>query len=105
MADTGAGRRFAGALRIPGEGGSGLHVVVDVEGGCLSIRAGDEVLGTWSLDDVMVRSEDNGFHLKVEGEEVILATEDDGRFALSIGLKSASPRVRRLMGAALRAGS
>ena len=76
-----------------------LDVVIDLENERMLIRSRSMVLGEWSLKDVGVHSENDGFHLRIEGEKVILTTQDDAGFATEIGLRSASPRLRRLMAA------
>ncbi len=91
--------RFEGSLKMQGEDGSGLDVVIDLENERMLIRTKHTVLGEWSLDDVGVHSENDGFHMRIEGEQVILSTKDDAGFATEIGLRSASPRLRRMMGA------
>ncbi len=83
---------------------SPLDVVIDLENERMLIRTQSTggVLGEWSLKDVGVHSENDGFHLRIEGEKVILTTQDDAGFATEIGLRSASPRLRRLMAARRR---
>lgn len=99
-------QEFIGLLRLPDERpGSGLSVRVDVDEERLVLYAGEERLGEWRLDDIGVHADDEGFHLRLEGEDVALTTNDDGSFALALGLAAASPRLRRLMGAALRGES
>lgn len=93
--------RYEGSLRIPGEAGSPLQVVLNLEAEALEIHGPGGVIGSWPLSEVAVRGEEDGFRLFIEGEEVILTTEDDGAFALEIGLHAAPPRLRRKMGAAL----
>ena len=95
---------FKGSLRLPeDEPGRGVHVEIDLDNEQLTIRTeGGMEIGTWPLSEVGVHAEDDGFHLRMEGEYVVLQTEDDGRFALALGLAAGSPRLRRLMGAALR---
>jgi hypothetical protein len=91
--------RFRGLLRLVGD--SPLQVVVDVEGETLELRSAGGSLGTWALADIGIRGEDDGFHLRIEGEEFVLATDDDPGFARHIGLQSASPIMRRRIGAAM----
>lgn len=93
--------RFQGSLRLRDEDGPGLSVVIDLEGETLSIRSGESVIGTWPLSDVGIRGEDDGFHLRVDGEEVVVTTDDETGFALAVGLRSASPRMRRRIAAHL----
>jgi hypothetical protein len=92
--------RYEGSLKMQGEAGLGLDVVIDLEHERMLIRTRDSVIGEWSLKDVGVHSEYDGFHLRIEGEQVVLSTKDDAGFATEIGLRAASPRLRRMMGAA-----
>ncbi len=99
--------RFKGWLRLPEDDpAQAVHVEIDLDEERIAIRsdAGVEI-GSWPLADVGVHAEDDGFRLRIEGEHVVLTTEDDGRFALALGMAAGSPRLRRLMGAALRSGS
>ncbi len=99
--------RFKGWLRLPDDDpAQAVHVEIDLDDERITIRseAGVEI-GSWSLDEVGVHAEDDGFRLRVEGEHIVLVTEDDGRFALALGMAAGSPRLRRLMGAALRSGT
>lgn len=82
-----------------GDDDSPLDVVIDLENERMLIRTRTMVLGEWSLNDVGVHSQNDGFHLRIEGEQVVLRTTDDAGFATEIGLRAASPRLRRLMGA------
>ena len=89
---------FEGLLKIAGTSDE-IGVEIDLENERMLMKSGDTVLGEWGLHDVGVRSERDGFHLRIEGEQVILTTTDDAGFALEIGLRSASPRLRRMMAA------
>ncbi|MFP5332283.1 MAG: hypothetical protein ACLGHX_08000 [Acidimicrobiia bacterium] len=76
-----------------------LQVLVDLTEERMILHTGSEVLGDWSLDELLIRGEDDGFHIRVEGEEAVVHTNDDPGMALELGLRSASPRLRRLMAA------
>jgi hypothetical protein len=53
-------------------------------------------LGTWPLSGMGISARVDGFHLKVEGEELVLSTNDDVAFALAVGIRSTtSPRLSR----------
>ena len=47
----------------------------------------------------------DGFHMRAEGEEIILDVTDDARFALDLGLRNAPPLLRHRMSALLRTDS
>lgn len=83
------------------EPGPGVRVVIDLNDEQVLIKSAGGVLGRWPLDDIGIRGDDDGFHLRIEGEQAVFMSDDDVGFAVAIGLNSASPRLRRRMGAAL----
>lgn len=89
--------KFDATLKLPGETGPGLTVSVLLESGTVAIRTGSVDLGTWASDEVVVHAEPDGIHLRAEGEEVILHTEDDALFAVELGLRHGPPLLRRRM--------
>lgn len=93
---------FVGRLSLLDAQRTQIKVVVDLDAERLVITAGNEILGSWPLSQVGVRGEDDGFHLRIEGEEVVLSTDDDPTFARLIGLHSASPIMRRRISGSLR---
>ncbi|MDH4119607.1 MAG: hypothetical protein OEX04_12750 [Acidimicrobiia bacterium] len=92
---------FNGKLLLQDMAGTKVKVHIDLDAERLLIKVGDKKIGEWPLDEVGVRGEDDGFHLRIEGEEVIVTTDDDPGFARMIGLHSASPILRRRMSGAL----
>lgn len=90
---------FRGMFRMAHDEGPGLNVVIDLEDEQVLLKTGTSVLGRWPLTEIGVRGGDDGFHLRIEGEEAIFSTDEDVAFALAVGLHSASPRLRRRMGA------
>lgn len=93
---------YFGSLRVPGETGPGLGVVIDLTEGRIRIAAGSAEIGDWTKDEVRVHADDDGFHLRAEGEEVILDLTEDAQFAVDYGLRSAPPLLRRRMAALMR---
>lgn len=93
---------FEGSLKLPGEVGPGLSVVIDLTDDKISLRAGSGDIGSWPRGQVRINALDDGFHLRAEGEEVILDVTDDARFALACGLTAGPPLLRRKMSAILR---
>lgn len=93
---------YEASLRMLGESGPGLPVVVDLRDDRLEIRSGDVEIGDWSRDEVRVNADIDGIHLRAEGEEVILDLEKDAEFAIEIGLRQAPPLLRRRMAQLLR---
>lgn len=98
---------FTGSLEmaIPTKpGGSALEVEIHLGENRMRVTAHDQVIGDWDLDEVGVRPKQDGFHLLVEDEEVVIHTTDDAGFALAIGIHSAYPSLRRHMAAAIKPG-
>ncbi len=92
---------FIGRLLLRDRERTSVKVTIDIDQERLSLRVGSQLIGSWPLSEVGVRGEDDGFHLRIEGEEVVLTTDDDPGFAKSIGLHSASPILRRRIGGSL----
>lgn len=93
---------YEALLRISGEDEPPLGVEVDLTADRLVVTAGDIQVGDWSRDEVRISALQDGFHLRAEGEEVILDVTDDARFALDLGLRNAHPGLRRRMSALMR---
>jgi hypothetical protein len=92
---------FHGSVALADTPSSAVDVEIDLDAGRIEVRSERCLIGSWSLDEVAVSGLDDGFHLKVEGEELRLVTDNDARFALGIGLQSASPIMRRRIAAGL----
>ncbi len=90
-------REFPATLKLPGERGPGLSVTVYLDDATIAIRTGSVDLGTWRADMVSLRALGDGIHLRAEGEEVILHTDDDALFAVELGLRHGPPLLRRRM--------
>jgi hypothetical protein len=93
---------FEGRLRVEGEGGPDLGVAIDLDGERMKVVAGEVEIADWSLDEIRVAALTDGFHVRAEGEEVVLEVNDDGRFAIDLGLRTAHPALRQRMAALLR---
>ncbi|MFP5333180.1 MAG: hypothetical protein ACLGHX_12590 [Acidimicrobiia bacterium] len=93
---------YEASLRMLGENGPGLPVVVDLRDDRLEIRAGDIEIGDWSRDEVRINADVDGIHLRAEGEEVVLDLTRDAEFAVEVGLRQAPPLLRRRMAQLLR---
>lgn len=89
--------RYDGSMRMTTPESPVLEVLVDLTEERMLLHTDSDVLGDWSLDELLIRGEDDGFHVRVEGEEAIIHTNDDAGLALELGLRSASPRLRRQM--------
>jgi hypothetical protein len=94
--------RFDGSLKLPGETGPGLSVQIDLTDDTIAVRSTAGDIGAWPRSQVRINALEDGFHLRAEGEEVILDVSDDARFALACGLTAGPPLLRRKMSAILR---
>jgi hypothetical protein len=93
---------FEGRLRVEGDAAPDIGVEIDLDGERMKVMAGNVEIADWTLDEIRVAALIDGFHIRAEGEEIILEVDDDGRFAVDLGLKSAHPALRRRMAALLR---
>ena len=82
---------FDARLRMIGQTGFPLGVEVDLTGERMTVTAGESRVADWVLAEIMISSLPDGFHIKAEGEEVILNVADKGRFATEVGLRNADP--------------
>jgi hypothetical protein len=93
---------YDGKLRIDGESDQPMDVTIDLTGERMKVMAGDVEVADWSRDEFRVRALTDGFHVRAEGEEVVLDVREDARFAIELGLKSAHPLLRRRIAALMR---
>lgn len=93
---------YDGKLRIEGEPAQPMDVTIDLTGERMKVMAGDVEVADWSRSEFRVRALTDGFHVRAEGEEVVLDVREDARFAIELGLKSAHPVLRRRMAALMR---
>lgn len=90
--------QMTGKVRMAGDNAGGVTVQVHLGDETLTLLApGGTEIGTWPLSDVGISSRPDGFHLRIEGEEVILTTDDDARFALELGITTPTNRLARMM--------
>jgi len=89
-------------LRIEGEATPPMRVLVDLTNDRLTMTIGEEEVADWERNEMRVSALPDGFHIRAEGEAVILDVEDDAHFALDLGLRNAHPNLRRKMSALLR---
>lgn len=93
---------YDGTLRMPHEPGPGLGVRIDLDDERLRVTAGEVEIGDWSLDELIVAAKEDGFHIRVEGEEVVITTDDDPGFAVDLGIRNAPPLLRRQISERMR---
>ncbi len=93
---------YEALLKMVGEDGPGLPVVIDLRGERMGITSGDVEIGDWSRDEVRINADVDGIHVRAEGEEVVLDLTRDAEFAIEVGLRQAPPLLRRKMAQLLR---
>lgn len=69
-----------------GQTGFPLGVEVDLTSERMTVNAGDVQVADWMLDEIKIFFLPDGFHVKAEGEEIILNVIDDVGFAAEVGL-------------------
>lgn len=89
-------------LRMGDADEDAIRVVIDLTDERLTMTAGDVEVADWSRDEIRISALQDGFHVRAEGEEVVLDVTDDARFAIDLGLRQAHPFLRRRMAALLR---
>jgi len=96
---------LTGTVRMVGESNTGIRVEIHLEDEELRLVSRFGELGRWPLSDLGVAAQLDGFHLRIEGEELVVSTNDDARFALALGIRSSnSPRLNRLLAHARDSG-
>jgi len=94
---------YEALLRVQGTDEAPISVLIDLtDDQRIVVSAGDLEVGDWARDEVRVSAEPDGFHMRAEGEELLLDVTDDARFALDLGMRNAPPILRRRMAALLR---
>jgi len=88
---------FVGVLRTRTERDTAIRVVIDLTDERLRLRAGDTEIADWSLDEIRINALPDGFHLRAEGEEIILDLTQDAEFAVALGLNTAPVSLARRM--------
>jgi len=89
-------------LQIEGEDTQPLPVMVDLTDNRMTMTVGSEEVAVWDREQMRISAMPDGFHIRAEGEAIILDVSEDARFALELGLKNAHPALRRRMAALLR---
>lgn len=93
---------YEAQLQIEGDDTQPLPVLVDLTDNKLTMTIGSQEVAAWNRDQMRIAAMPDGFHIRAEGEAIILDVGDDAKFALELGLKNAHPALRRRMSALLR---
>jgi hypothetical protein len=90
---------FSARLRMPGRSRLPLGVEVDISHDRITLTAGDRMVAGWSLGEIEVVTLSDGFHIKVDGEEIVLDVADPTRFATELGVGEERPSRLAAVGA------
>lgn len=93
---------FEGQLRVSGEAEAPIGVEVDLTDDHLMLKSGDIEIADWQVGEIRVSALEDGFHIRAEGEDVVLEVIEDARFAVELGLRNAHPALRKRMSQILR---
>lgn len=93
---------FKGMLRIGDDTEAPMGVEIDLTDDRMRLTASGIEVADWARDEFRVQALLDGFHVRAEGEEVILDVSDDAQFAIELGLRTAHPGLRRRMSALMR---
>jgi hypothetical protein len=93
---------FEGSLFTPRDLGHRVNVQVDLTDERFRLLSGEVEIGNWTLDEIVVNAQPDGFHVRAEGEEIILEMPRDAEFALALGLRTGPPLLVRKMSSLLR---
>lgn len=73
---------FRGHLRLPEDAGTGIPVLLRLDDIFVVISSGDDELGTWRADDVVIeRIFSNQFAIELDGESMVFVAQDALGFA------------------------
>jgi len=78
-------------LVLPGRNRLYVGVEADVSKERLTLISGGQKVATWPIDRLDVASHSDGFHIEVDGDEVILDVTDSARFAAALGVERSGP--------------
>lgn len=93
---------FQGMLRMGEHSDPPVNVTIDLTEDRMRVTAGEVEVADWGREEFRIQALIDGFHVRAEGEEVVLDISDDARFAIELGLRSAHPALRRRMSALMR---
>ena len=78
---------FSARLHMPGRARLPLGVEIDIQHERMTLTSGTRKVAVLPLEDLDVTARSDGFHLKIDGEEVVLIVGDSTRFAAALGIK------------------
>ncbi len=78
---------FNARLRLSGRSKLPMGVEVDIDHERMTLTAADRTVGVWPLEKLEVTSRADGFHITVDGEEIVLTVTDSKKFAAELGVE------------------
>jgi hypothetical protein len=93
---------YQARLHIEGETNDPTPVMVDLTGERMVMTIGTEEVADWDRNELRISALPDGFHIRAEGEAIILDVEEEARFAVELGLRNAHPALRQKMAALMR---
>ena len=78
---------FTARLHLPGRAKLPLGVEIDIQHERMTLTSGDRTVAVLRLEDLDVISMSDGFHMTVDGEDVVLIVSESSRFADALGVK------------------
>ena len=79
---------FDARLRVVGQSGLPLGVEVDLTGDHMIVTAAGEPLAEWVWDEIRISASPDGYHIRAEGEEIVLNVTEGARFASELGRRT-----------------
>ncbi|MEA1903710.1 MAG: hypothetical protein U9N56_09315 [Actinomycetota bacterium] len=77
---------FAARLHLPGQTKVPLNVEIDITDERLELTSGGQQFADWPLEELDVVLRQDGFHFKVDTEDVVLNVADSKQFAEALGI-------------------
>lgn len=95
---------YQARLVLPGRNRLYLDVEVEASDERVTLICGGRKVATWPIDRLDVASHPDGFHIEVDGDEVILDVTDAARFASALGVERPAQARRHQNGTGRVAG-
>lgn len=83
---------FTGSLRLASDPATSVVADVVVDNDRLVLSAGSSQIGDWARREIDISVSSEGFRLRADGEDLILAITDPAGFAEAVGIEPFDPR-------------
>jgi len=84
---------FSASLKTLGDK-RGLPATVNLDEDTLSITAGDQPIGSWSLAEIKLEPTASGYRMAAEGEQILIEMAERDAFAEELNQRTAKGRLR-----------